>query len=368
MKNILKLGVIGLAFILPFAGCQDDPVYIGTGGGEDADSVYMDTGYFAKGADVSWITEMESNDIAFYNADGEEMEAMELMRSLGMNTIRLRVWVNPSDGWCNKTDVLVKAKRAADLGMRIMIDFHYSDTWADPGDQDKPAAWTNISTLDSLCLMVSEHTTEVLTALADWDITPEWVQVGNETTHGMLWDDDESVSGYLTANDGANYTKLHNAGYDAAKAIFPDTKVVLMIDRGYNNDYTSNMLTTIIGNDNDCEDAKLDVFGVSLYPATTNYTELNTMCKANLQWVVDNYDYEVMVCEVGMSYDEATTCKIFIADLISKIKSISNTSGEDRGVGVMYWEPQAYNGWKSYSLGAFNDDGTPTEALDAFGE
>lgn len=82
---------------------------------------------FAKGADVSWLTEMESAGLKFYNADGVPMECMALLKSLGLDAIRLRVWVNPIDGWCNKEDVLAKAKRAHDLGMRLMLDFHYSD-------------------------------------------------------------------------------------------------------------------------------------------------------------------------------------------------------------------------------------------------
>jgi Arabinogalactan endo-1,4-beta-galactosidase len=97
---------------------------------------------FAAGADVSWLTQMEAAGKKFYNAGGTQMECMALLKSLGMNTIRLRVWVNPSDGWCNAQDLLVKAKRARDLGMRILIDFHYSDSWADPSKQTKPAAWT----------------------------------------------------------------------------------------------------------------------------------------------------------------------------------------------------------------------------------
>ncbi len=82
---------------------------------------------FAAGADVSWITQMEASGKKFYTADGIQTEGMALLKSLGMNSIRLRVWVNPTDGWCNTAGLLVKAKRANDLGLRIMIDFHYSD-------------------------------------------------------------------------------------------------------------------------------------------------------------------------------------------------------------------------------------------------
>src|SRR5262245_28461707 len=99
--------------------------------------------FFAKGADISWITQMEAAGIKFYNASGTAMDCMQLMKSLGMNSIRLRVWVNPTNGWCNNADVVAKAKRAQQLGLRLMIDFHYSDYWADPGKQNKPAAWAS---------------------------------------------------------------------------------------------------------------------------------------------------------------------------------------------------------------------------------
>src|SRR6266540_4948138 len=95
----------------------------------------------AKGADVSWLTQMEAAGKKFYNSAGTEKECMQILKDIGMNSIRLRVWVNPTDGWCNTADVVAKAVRAKNLGMKIMIDFHYSDTWADPGHQTKPAAW-----------------------------------------------------------------------------------------------------------------------------------------------------------------------------------------------------------------------------------
>lgn len=93
---------------------------------------------FALGADVSWLTEMEAAGRFFYTREGQQKECMVLLKDLGMNSIRLRVWVNPTGVWNGLSDVLVKAKRANDLGMRLMIDFHYSDNWADPGKQTKP--------------------------------------------------------------------------------------------------------------------------------------------------------------------------------------------------------------------------------------
>src|SRR5574338_1063473 len=91
--------------------------------------------FFAKGADVSWLTQMEAAGIKFYNSSGTEQDCMQILKNLGMNAIRLRVWVNPSNNWCNQSDVVAKAVRAKNLGLKVMIDFHYSDTWADPGHQ-----------------------------------------------------------------------------------------------------------------------------------------------------------------------------------------------------------------------------------------
>src|SRR5580658_351205 len=90
-----------------------------------------------KGADVSWLTQMEAAGYAFYDSAGTQQDCFQILKNLGLNAIRLRAWVNPADGWCNTYDVVVKALRAKNLGFKIMIDFHYSDVWADPGHQTK---------------------------------------------------------------------------------------------------------------------------------------------------------------------------------------------------------------------------------------
>ena len=133
--------------------------------------VTTDTTFFAKGADISWVTQMESSAIHFYNNAGTETECMQLLKSLGMNSIRLRVWVDPTDGWCNQADVLAKAIRANNLGMKILLDFHYSDVWADPGHQTKPASWAAMD-LATLKTAVSQHTTTVMNVLKNkWHYT-----------------------------------------------------------------------------------------------------------------------------------------------------------------------------------------------------
>ena len=186
---------------------------------------------FAKGADVSWLTEMEKDGVKFYNQNGKATECMKLLREEGTNSIRLRVWVNPEGGWCGKNDVIAKAWRAQQLGFRLMIDFHYSDTWADPGNQKVPAAWQGY-TAEQMKQAVADHTKDVLTALKDRGVTNvEWVQVGNETRDGMLFNSDEAVTGQVSKN-AANFAAYINAGYDAVKEVYPKAKVIVHVDKG----------------------------------------------------------------------------------------------------------------------------------------
>ncbi len=305
---------------------------------------------FAKGADVSWVTQMEKSGSKFYNANGRETECLSLLRELGMNSVRLRVWVDPLDGWCNKSDVLAKAWRAHSLGMRIMVDFHYSDSWADPGQQTKPAAWTDDS-FEDLKVDVANHTREVLQALKDNGITPEWVQVGNETSNGMLWDDGKASTSMK------NYTELNNSGYDAVKDIFSNAKVIVHLPNGYDNSLYRWLFDGLKSNGR-----KWDVIGMSLYPTSENWSSLNSQCIDNMKDMISRYGKEVMVCEVGMPWDEAEACKSFLTDLIAQSKAIEG----NQCLGVFYWEPQASPGWNGYTLGAFDTKGKPTVALDAF--
>ncbi|MCD7937671.1 MAG: arabinogalactan endo-1,4-beta-galactosidase [Tannerellaceae bacterium] len=309
----------------------------------------MDTG-FAKGADVGWLTEMEYNGKKFYSSDGREKECMELLKELGMNSIRLRVWVNPSKGWNNSDDVLVKAWRAHNLGMRLMIDFHYSDTWADPGAQSKPAAWEGL-TFPDLKTAMYIHTTGVLNRLKEYNIDVEWVQVGNETADGLLWED-----GRASVNM-QNYAELITTGYEAAKSVYPDTKVIVHLDRGNENALYRWNFDGLKNNG-----GKWDVIGMSLYPEADTWQEMNNACLSNIQDMISRYDTEVMICEVGMSWDEPEASKAFLTDLIDKARNVAN----EKCLGVFYWEPQAYGNWEGYTKGAFDNSGRPTIALDAF--
>lgn len=305
---------------------------------------------FAKGADISWLTEMESAGRKFYNSSGVEQECMALMKSLGMNTIRLRVWVNPTGGWNSTADVVAKAVRAKALGMRIMIDFHYSDSWADPGKQTKPAAW-NSQDFATLKTSLSSHTTAVMNALKAQGITPEWAQVGNETNDGMLWPDGKA------STNMSNFAQLVTAGYDAIKSVSSTTKVIVHVSNGFDNALFRWLFDGLKNNG-----GKWDVIGMSLYPTASNWSTMNANCLSNMNDMVTRYGKEVMVVEVGMSWDQAAASNLFLSDLIAKTKSVT----DNKGIGVLYWEPQAYNNWQGYTLGAFDNSGKPTTALNAF--
>jgi len=305
---------------------------------------------FAKGADISWVTQMESSGSKFYDANGTQQDCFALMKSLGMNAIRLRVWVNPSNGWYNTADVVAKAIRAKNAGMKIMIDFHYSDVWADPGHQTIPTAWAGqgISALDS---SVYIHTQSVLNALKTSGVTPSWVQVGNETDDGMLWQ-----TGEATANM-PNFAALVTSGYNAVKAIDTTIKVIVHISNGYDNAHFRWIFDGLIANN-----AKWDIIGMSLYPSTTNWSTYNTQCLSNINDMIARYGRPVMICEVGMDVNSPTICQSFLADLITKVKAVPNNNG----LGVFYWEPECNSNWNGYSLGAFDNTGKPTVALNAF--
>jgi arabinogalactan endo-1,4-beta-galactosidase len=116
---------------------------------------------FARGADIGWLSEMEASERIFYDKNGQQKDPLDILSEYCINSIRLRVWVNPANGYSGQADVISLAQRASAKGFRIMIDFHYSDNWADPGKQTKPAAWVSYS-VNQLNQAVYDHTFTVL--------------------------------------------------------------------------------------------------------------------------------------------------------------------------------------------------------------
>lgn len=318
---------------------------------------------FAKGADISWITEYESQGRTIADYDGNEMECTALMKKLGLNSIRLRVWVNPRDGWSSAEDVLEKALRAHKLGMRLMIDFHYSDWWADPGKQVVPAAWAELD-FEGVKAALAAHTVEVLTLLKKNGIDVEWVQVGNEITPGMMCHKDfRTLEPFDNGGDidrfPEHFAELMTAGYDAAKSVYPDTKVICHIDCGaemWRYDKVMGVMEEFGG--------KYDIIGMSLYP--NMYDDIRTwnetvdICIDNVLELHRRYGCDLLICEVGTPYDMAEESYDTLSYLIARCKETGCCPG------VFYWEPEA-DGNLGYKMGAF-DGGRPTKAMQAFAE
>lgn len=345
-KSFLKpLLLAALAFVT-LSSCSDDHDTI-----PQKEPTYDMTG-FAKGADVSWLTQMQASGKKFYNSNGTEQDCMSLLRDLGVNSIRLRVWVDPADGWCNKKDLLTKAWHAKNLGERIMVDFHYSDSWADPGKQNIPAAWNDFKDdLDKMKAAVAEHTTDVLKYLKDNGIDVEWIQIGNETRTGMLW-----PLGLASDNNFSNYAALNNAGYDAAKAVYPNAQCIIHIDQG--NDLGG---FTWMFDGLKAAGAKWDVIGMSLYPEDNNWQELTDDCLNNISTLATRYNKKVMICEIGMPWDSENAAAMMK-------KMVDGCKAKAECLGIFYWEPECYGGWNDYNKGAFDSNGKPTTVLDAFGD
>ena len=354
---------------------------------EEPEKVEPEVVDFYKGADISWVTELESKGHKFYNANGDERECTALMKEYGMNAIRLRVWVDPKEygNWCNKEDVLVKAKRAKALSMEVMVDFHYSDWWADPAKQNIPASWKGHS-YEEMKKDLANHTKEVLQFLKNNDITPKWVQVGNETTNGMLWSVKTNEQGWEIKDENGNttitesmghatrnpeqYAGFFKAGYEAIKEIFPDAIVIVHLDNGWDeNLYNWNL--DILKNNG----AKFDMIGMSLYPYWTETYHHKTAeqtisgCMANIQKMKAKYGCDVMIVETGMLCADEQG-KLASASVLeegyNQLARIIKESKEVGCKGVFYWEPECKP--SQYKLGAFTENGRPTRIMDAFKE
>lgn len=313
----------------------------------------QDNNTFWLGADISGTTQLESNGEKLYNAKGEIRENTALMKELGLNAIRLRVWVNPRGGWSGAEDVLEMAKRAKYYDMAVMIDFHYSDWWADPGKQHIPAAWQYMS-YDEMKNAVSEHTQDVLSLLKKNGIDVKWVQVGNETTNGFLWPMGRA------SDNMEKYAGFTEAGYQAVKKIYPNAQVIIHIDGGCDQkryDFIFDGLKKY--------GTHYDMIGLSVYPYWDVVAKLESDWKgtvrdftANIKHLYEKYGKETMVVETGA---EAKHPK----EGYTIMKAVINAAKNDCGGhchGVFYWAPELEG---QYPLGAF-DNHRPTEIMKAF--
>jgi arabinogalactan endo-1,4-beta-galactosidase len=317
-----------------------------------------------RGGDVSALKKNEDHGGLYYSAGGTQGDALAILKNAGMNYGRLKVWVNPADGYNNKARVLTMAARIKARGMKLLVDFHYSDAWADPGKQNKPAAWAGYNATQ-LRTAVYNHTYDVLNALKAQGTTADMVQIGNELNGGMLWPDGQST----TANWG-NLAALLNSGINAAKAVSSSTKIMLHLAEGGNNTLFRWWFDQAVA-----YSVPFDVIGASYY----GYWHGSLAgLQTNLNDMAARYGKPVVVVETAYGFTTAqddTFTNIFTASHASTagydatplgqaqnlravfevVKAVPN----GRGMGVFYWEPSwtavAGSGWDPANPAAGNE-------------
>ncbi|CAN5534094.1 glycosyl hydrolase 53 family protein [soil metagenome] len=313
--------------------------------------------FFAKGADISWLPQMEASGYQFYNSKGKSQDCFKILKDHGVNSIRLRAWVNPSDnktsGHCSTAETVAMAKRAKQWGMKVMIDFHYSDSWADPAQQRKPKAWEGHD-FPQLLNDLYTYTAGVMKALKQASIYPDWVQVGNETAGGMIYPEGST-------DHWDSLAQLINKGYYAVKKVSPSTKVILHVDQGNNSARFRTWFDSAR-----THGAKYDIIGLSYYPYwlkdNPDYTFSIDDLGSNLNDMAARYGKEVMVVEAGGEDNKVQNTYDMLVAVLQKVKSVTN----NKGLGVFYWEPEGARSWSKYALSSWGDDGKPTKAMDAF--
>ena len=247
------------------------------------------------------------------------------------------------------------AKRANEWGMALMIDFHYSDWWADPGQQNIPAAWKNMN-YEQMKQALADHTHDVLQAIKEAGVDVRWVQVGNETTNGFLW-----PMGRAQENM-RQYAGLTDAGYMAVKKVFPKAEVIVHLDGAFDPkryDFIFDGLKKY--------GACYDMIGLSVYPYwdmrgkhTASWQETVEKTTTNINRLWTKYRKPMLVVETGVEAAKPVEGKQILSAIIDMARN--HCGGHCQG--VFYWAPETDRGYK---LGAFQNN-RPTIIMDAFSE
>ncbi|MET3804665.1 arabinogalactan endo-1,4-beta-galactosidase [Nakamurella sp. UYEF19] len=309
-----------------------------------------------RGADLSSVPKNEDHGALYYTAQGRRRAPELILAAAGANVGRLKVWVDPADGYNDLAHVVTMARRIKRAGMQLLVDFHYSDTWTDPGHQAPPAAWKNF-TAAQLTAAVHQHTLDVLGALRKRGIVADFVQVGNEINPGMLWplgqtwdvDTTDSVTGAQWANLGAFLT----AGATAVKKISPRTKVLLHLTN-INNGIDS---LTWWFDQAVAQQVPFDVIGLSYYSYW--HGSLRDLQSA-VTTLSSRYDRDVMILETAYPWTLEDNPNSPYANVIESaaelipgypatpagqaanfraIQDVVASAPGGRGLGTVYWEP-----------------------------
>jgi beta-galactosidase len=291
---------------------------------------------FMNGADISFLPQLEEEGIKFYDYGSQQSEnAFDILKRYGFNYVRLRIFYDPSQpqgyapgkGYCNLSQTLAMAQRIKAAGMKFLLDFHYSDFWADPGKQYTPATWKGLPYV-VLKDSVYSYTRRVLLALKAQGTLPDMVQPGNEINHGMLWPE-----GHVSRPD--QLAGLLKSGIDAVKSVSPKIAIMLHLALGGQNEESVWWFDQMFSRGVDC-----DVIGLSYYPRWHGtLDELDY----NMRDLIRRYQKDVVVVEYSHLKRE-------VYDLVKALP-------DGKGKGIFIWEP--LNTWERI----FKWDGRPTRHL-----
>lgn len=336
---------------------------------------------YIRGADVSSLPEIEDHGGVF-TSSGTQGDALLLLKANGINCIRLRLWNNPIDGYCSLPKVIQMARRIKQNNLSFLLDFHYSDTWADPSRQTKPQLWSTL-TYQVLCDSIAAFTESVLSSLKSFNVLPDYIQFGNEITSGLLWNEGRVGGAYDTPVQWQQMTGLLKRAVTSADSIYNGIpyKKIIHIDRGGDTggaQWFFDKLTAY--------NVPFDIIGLSYYPwwhgTLTRLTE-------NLNSLVQRYNKEVLVAETAYPWTLAwadTTNNIVGSEsqllpgypatvggqkmfLQAVLSIVAHTQG-NKGAGVCYWAPEAISApgkgssWENLAL--FNFSGEILGSAGAF--
>ena len=334
-RHLLRAGTLG-------AGALALGRFGGLGGGraEAATTFY-------KGADVSWVPQMEANGYYWLNSSGVKEDILTILKGYGMSAVRLRTWVNPSsdpaNGHCSISETAAMAVRVKDAGMDVNIDYHFGDTWNSVGVQNPPAAWASMTYSEMLSAMYTYvyHTMNVIKANG---VTPKWVQIGNEINSGIC----HPIG---SVSNPTQMTGLLNAAHDMVKEVFPSTNVMIHLAQPQNYSSMTTFFDAFAGNG-----GTWDWNGFSSYGSTAYAAGI----VANMAEISNAYSKPFMQVEFGGVVSKVTSTE---DALEAYLKALVANGGQ----GLLYWEPEVMTPFDTYDMGAWDSTTyEPTAALNGF--
>ena len=338
-------------------------------------SSFTKSNQFINGVDISMLKQVEENGGLFYE-NGNQIDPIQIFKDKGINTARIKIWHTPSLNYNNLESVLEIADRASSVGLDLFLDFHYSDTWADPSSQTKPSAWVDLN-FETLCDSLEQYSHHVITKLKNQNTLPKYVQIGNETDCGLLWPD-----GYVCdeSNNDSQWNKLRDLFMHAIEGInsaldTQDTlKIISHVSSGGNWFFNN-----LIG-----QGVDIDILSISYYPMwhgtlsdlNQNMDELGnefqkpvliveTAYPFTLQWNDNTNNILGLETQLLEDYEASEEGQFtFLHDLITLVDE------NDYGLGICYWAPdwistnQFGSPWENQAL--FDFDGELLDAISVF--